>query len=112
LVKIDRAREVVIETKRGDRSFETIIWVVVDDGEVFVRSVQGEDGRWYRRALSDPNITLAVGGDRFAFVAVPADDPMSIERTSEALRRKYSGRSLENMLLPKTLHTTLRLDPD
>jgi hypothetical protein len=37
---------------------------------------------------------------------------MSIERTSEALRRKYSGRSLENMLLPKTLHTTLRLDPD
>jgi hypothetical protein len=56
-------------------------------------------------------VALRVGDDRFEFVAVPADDPDSIERVSEALRRKYRGRSLEMMLLPETLDTTLRLDP-
>lgn len=108
---ISQAREVVIETRRGDRSFDTIIWVVVDDGDVFVRSVLGEEGRWYQRALADPNVALDFGDDRVNFVAVPANDPTSIERTSDALSRKYRGRSLENMLLPKTLGTTLRLDP-
>jgi hypothetical protein len=52
-----------------------------------------------------------VGDERFVFVAVPAGDATSVERTSDALSRKYRGRSLEMMLLPKTLDTTLRLDP-
>lgn len=111
LATIDQAREVVIVTRRGDRVFDTIIWVVVDDDDVFIRSVQGEEGRWYRRAIADPNVTLVVGIERFDFEAVPSQDPTSIERASDALRRKYRGRSLENMLLPKTLPTTLRLDP-
>jgi hypothetical protein len=106
-----QAREVLIETKRGDRVYRTVIWVVVDEGEVFVRSVRGEVGRWYQRALADPSVALAVGDDRLDFAAVPASDPTSIERTSEALRRKYRGRSLEMMLMPETLGTTLRLDP-
>jgi hypothetical protein len=111
LEKIAQAREVVIETGRGGRAFRTIIWVVVDQGEVFVRSVRGDDGRWYRRALSEPGVALGVGDDRFDFMALPANDAETIERVSEALRRKYRGRSLEMMLLPKTLDTTLRLDP-
>jgi hypothetical protein len=109
--QIEEAREVVIETRRGERAFRTMIWVVVDDGEVFVRSVRGEEGRWFRRALAQPEVAVAVGGDRFEFVARPANNPESIERVSEALRRKYRGRSLEMMLLPGTLSTTLRLDP-
>jgi hypothetical protein len=52
-----------------------------------------------------------VGDARFDFLAVPAGDATSVERTSDALSRKYRGRSLEMMLLPKTLDTTLRLDP-
>jgi hypothetical protein len=111
LERISQTKEIVIETRRGERVFGTIIWVVVDDGEVFVRSVRGEEGRWYQRALSNPNVALTVGEDRFDFMAVPASDATSVERTSDALSRKYRGRSLEMMLLPKTLGTTLRLDP-
>jgi hypothetical protein len=111
LEQIAQAREVVIQTRKGERLFDTIIWVVVDEGEVFVRSVRGERGRWYRRALAEPDVALAVGGDSFRFVAMPADDAESIQRTSDALSRKYRGRSLEMMLQPETLGTTLRLDP-
>jgi hypothetical protein len=108
---IDQAREVLIETKRGERVYLTVIWVVVDEAEVFVRSVRGDVGRWYQRALADPSVVLAVSDERLDFEARPADDPESIERVSAALRRKYRGRSLEMMLMPETLGTTLRLDP-
>jgi hypothetical protein len=103
---------VVVETRSGDRSIGTIIWVVVDDGDVFVRSVRGESGRWYQRALADPEVTLRVGDQRLPFRAVAATDPGSVERVSEALRRKYKpGGSLDSMLHPETLGTTLRLEP-
>ena len=112
LDQISSTHMVEIETRRGEKSRRTIIWVVVDDGEVFVRSVRGDAGRWYQRAVADPEVALVVGGDRYAFTAEPASDPESVDRTSNALRAKYRpGRSLDNMLLPEVLHTTLRLDP-
>ena len=109
--EIADAREVVVETRRGDRVTGTVIWVVVGDDDVYVRSVRGESGRWYQRAVAEPDVVLRVGDTRFEFRAVPANDAHSIESASEALRRKYRGRSLENMLLPETLGTTLRLEP-
>ncbi|MGH8948792.1 MAG: DUF2255 family protein [Acidimicrobiia bacterium] len=111
LQEIGEAREVVIETKRGDRVIGTVIWVVVGGEDVYVRSVRGESGRWYQRAVTEPKVALRVESARFEFTAVPANDPDSIESMSEALRRKYRGRSLENMLQVETLGTTLRLEP-
>ncbi|MGH8914754.1 MAG: DUF2255 family protein, partial [Acidimicrobiia bacterium] len=67
LQAIDGAREVVIGTRTGDRVFRTVIWVVVDDDDVFVRSVRGELGRWYQRALADPEVTLGTGDSRSRF---------------------------------------------
>lgn len=109
---IDETGEVHIETKRGDRTHRTVIWVIVDDGEVFVRSVRGPSGKWYQRALADPDVALDVAGRRIPARAVPADDEESVERTSAALRRKYRpGGSLNSMLRHEVLDTTLRLDP-
>jgi hypothetical protein len=53
---LDETREVRIETRRDDDSPEhrTIIWVVVVEGEVFVRSVRGPQGRWYVRSHQIP----------------------------------------------------------
>ncbi len=106
------AREVVIETRSGDRVTGTVIWVVVEDEKVYVRSVRGTPGRWYQRALAEPDVTLRVGGNRLRFRAVPAGDDESVERASEGLRRKYpKGRSLDSMLRPEVLRTTLLLEP-
>ncbi len=113
LERISDNQMVEIETRKGERSRRTIIWVVVDDGEVFVRSVRGQAGHWYQRAVADPEVALIVGDDRYPFRAHPASDPESVERTSEALRRKYRpGRSLDAMLAPNVLETTLRLESD
>ncbi|MEX1126660.1 MAG: DUF2255 family protein [Acidimicrobiia bacterium] len=111
LTLIAGANEVVVETRSGDRVVRTVIWVVVDGEDVFVRSVLGRAGRWWQRALAEPEVTLSVGDIRFRFTATPVTDPESVERTSEGFRRKYrKGRSLDAMLRPEVLDTTLLLE--
>lgn len=112
LVLLDGTQEVEIETRREGRSIRTVIWVVVHDEEVFVRSVRGESGKWYQRALANPEVALHVDGETIEARAVPASDPTSVQRVSDALRAKYRpGGSLDSMLRPEVLETTVRLDP-
>jgi hypothetical protein len=114
LEAIDAAEEVRIETQApGGPTHRTTIWIVVDDSEVFVRSVNGEDGRWYQEAKANSGVAIHVDRKRLPATAIPADDPDSIERVSAALSRKYAGHggSLRSMLQPHNLATTLRLEP-
>jgi hypothetical protein len=112
LNKLDSTKEVHIETHEGSGVYRTIIWVVVDEGEVFIRSVRGDKGRWYQRALANPNVALLAGEVRIQAVAIPAPDPESVERVNQGLRDKYRpGGSLDAMLRSEVLGTTMRLDP-
>jgi hypothetical protein len=111
---IDSAREVEIETRRGEGApaRRTIIWAVVDGGDVYVRSLRGTRGRWYRELMADPAAVVHVQDEAFPVQAVQATDPDSVGRTSAALRRKYSdSRALGSMLQDDILETTVRLEP-
>jgi hypothetical protein len=110
---MDRTHEVEIETSRpGGPTHRTIIWVVVDDGEAFIRSYRGPEARWYREALAQPLVALHVAGRRIAARAVPASDPRSIERTSGAFVRKYPGDpATPKMNRREVRDLTLRLEP-
>lgn len=69
LLAILREAEEAEITTRGTTIHRTIIWPVVDDrGRVFVRSVRGPRGRWYRDALADPAVSLAVGEARLELI--------------------------------------------
>jgi hypothetical protein len=113
LALLDKAEEVKIETQAPGRDARrTTIWVVVDRDEVYVRSVRGERGRWYRDCVANPTIALIVQGKRLVATAIPANDPDSIERVSGALKRKYTGDpGLAPMLKPEIVDETLRLEP-
>ena len=107
-------REVLIETVRPDGTTRrTRIWIVVADGKVYVRSVRGDRGYWYQAAREQPDrVAIIVDGQLATVRAVPADDADSIARASNGLERKYGrSRSLDSMLVPQILHTTLRLEP-
>src|SRR6476619_3883885 len=88
---VDSAHEVDIETSEGEGApiHRTTVWAVVDGGEVYVRSLRGARGRWYRELMASGEGVVHVGGDTYPVRAVQADDPDSIERTSEGFRRKY-----------------------
>ena len=113
LTALERTPEVRIETQAPDGPVhQTIIWTVVDDGAVFVRSVRGRRGRWYREAIANPAVAILVDGTRLAATAIPAADPDSIDRCSAAFRRKYAGDpAVRSMIRGDVLGTTLRLEP-
>jgi hypothetical protein len=113
---LDATDEVYIETRRDADSPEhrTIIWVVVVEGEVFVRSVRGPKGRWYREISSNPEGALHVEDDRIPVRAVPATDGTTVDTVSEAYRSKYEESSpgpTAAMVRPDVLPTTLKLSP-
>jgi hypothetical protein len=110
---IEAAQEVRIETQAADgTAHRTIIWVVVEGGKVYIRSVNGATARWYREARQRPDVALHVSRRRIPFTAVPATDPASVAACSAGLTRKYRrSYSLASMLTPDILDTTLRLDP-
>ncbi len=114
LALLREAEEIDIETQApGGPARRTTIWVVAADDEVFVRSVRGARGQWYRDAVANPAVGVHVGGRRVSATTIPATDPASIDRVSDAFRAKYArqGASLDSMLQPHTLPTTLRLEP-
>ncbi|MGH8429550.1 MAG: DUF2255 family protein [Solimonas sp.] len=89
-----------------------VIWVVVADGEVFVRSVRGARGRWYRDLAAGGPATLEYSGRRLAVQAIPASDSAAVERASREYLRKYrTSPYAQSMVKPETLPTTLRLEP-
>lgn len=114
LRRIDAAYEVEIETTRPDGTLRrTIIWVVVEGDEVYVRSWKGDRGYWYQAALDRPaDVTLDLDGARIPVRAVTANDEDQIAGCSRALSKKYlADPSLSSMLRKGVLATTIRLEP-
>jgi hypothetical protein len=113
LALLEEAEEVDIETQAPSGPVHrATIWIVVDDGSAYVRSVRGPAGRWYRELLANPAGAVHVDRRRLPITAIPAADPDSVERVSAALRRKYKGvQGLASMLKSATFETTLRLEP-
>lgn len=113
---LDAADEVRVETSRDEASpkHSTVIWAVVVDGGVFVRSVRGGEGRWYREASANPEIFLRVNGERVPARAVHEADAATVEKVSGAYRAKYEASypgPTAGMVREEVLPTTLRLLP-
>ena len=112
---LDQTDEVQIEPRPrdGQPTQPVTIWVVVADGDVYVRSYRGPAGRWYQALRQHPEGVLPVGDRQIAFRAVPVDDSQTIASVSEAYRRKYAARwppETAEMLRDEVLPTTLRLE--
>jgi hypothetical protein len=103
--------EVLIRTERHPRS-ALVIWVVVADDEVFVRSWRGTKGRWYRDLAAGGPATMEFAGCRLAVQAIPASDPAAVARASREYLRKYQpSPHAQEMVRSEILPTTLRLEP-
>jgi hypothetical protein len=112
--QLETVREIDIETRKADDSpvHHTTIWVAVEGGDVYVRSLKGADGRWYRELMAHPEGVVRVDGESIPVRAGKADDPESIERCSAGFRAKYTDSSaLASMIRDEIADTTVRLEP-
>ena len=104
-------QEPAIRTEKHPKS-AVVIWVVVADDEVFVRSWLGARGRWYKDLAAGGPATLEFAGRRLPVQAIPASDADSVARTSSEILRKYRHSShAQEMVRDEILPTTLRLEP-
>src|SRR5215472_12868900 len=100
-------REVSIRTDKHPKT-GVVIWVVAADGEVFVRSVNGTRGRWYRDLAAGGLATLEYAGRRLSAQVIPVTDPDAIARASGEYLRKYRPSPYaQSMVKPEVLSTTL-----
>jgi hypothetical protein len=113
LARLRAAEEVDIETQAPDgKVHTTTIWIVVDGNDTFVRSVRGPAGRWFREATANPAVAVHVDGRRLAATAIPATDPDSMERVTNAVIEKYTGiPGFDEMQNPDIFASTFRLEP-
>lgn len=88
------------------------VWVVAARGAVYLRSVYGEQGRWYQRVRRHPDGGFVLGGTEFPVHFEPVDDADVQSAVDDAYRGKYARYSeLPSVLSPTATATTLRLDP-
>jgi len=104
-------QEVMIRTERHPNTV-VVIWVVVADDEVFVRSVRGRKGRWYRDLAAGGSATLEFAGRRLDVRAIPTSEAASVARASSEYLRKYQASAYAQAIVrAEVLPTTLRLEP-
>jgi hypothetical protein len=110
LQELRDVREVAIRTEKHAGT-AVVIWVVVADDDVFVRSVRGGKGRWYRDLASGGSATLEFAGRRLEVQAIPANDAASIARASREFLQKYQPSPYaQSIVRDEVLPTTLRLE--
>jgi hypothetical protein len=103
-----------VQVEPSGNAKPVITWVVVVDGQVYVRSANGPAGRWYQALLRQPEGALHAGQVRIPFRAELVQDAETIAQVSEAFQRKYGDKwpnDTATMLRPVVLPTTLRLAP-
>ncbi|MFF2729847.1 DUF2255 family protein [Streptomyces sp. NPDC058008] len=114
LEQIGGAEELALRSERGDGSLRdpVTMWVVRAGDQLYVRSVKGTDGPWYRGTRSRHQGRVEAGGVRQE-VAFREADPGVYTRVDAAYRDKY-GRYpdiVQHVLTDRARASTLRLEP-
>ena len=115
LNKIGNAEELQIMTHRQDGSLRkpVTIWVVRVNDDLYVRSVNGREGTWFRGALSRHEGQISAGGVVKAVKFVEVTDPDINDKIDKEYLRKYAHypQWVAPMVTPKVRAATIKLIP-
>jgi hypothetical protein len=115
LGSIGDAEELRVSSRRPDGSLRPFvtIWVVRTGGDLYVRSIKGRSGTWFRRALAAGEGRIRAG-DFERDVAFEEAGPEVDDAVTAAYHEKYDryGPSIVGTVVsPDAATTTLRLVP-
>jgi hypothetical protein len=115
LDKIGRAEEVHIASVRRDGKLRkpVTVWVVRHGDDLYVRSVGGRNGHWFRGVQETHEGRIRAGGVQQDATFVEVDDEMhdEIDAAYRAKYRRYAGNVLNSVLTPEARAATLKLVP-
>jgi hypothetical protein len=115
LDKIGRAEEVQIASVRRDGALRkaVTIWVVRHGDDLYVRSVRGRIGDWFRGTQEKHEGRIRGGGVQqdITFVDADRDVDDEVDAAYRAKYRRYAGSILNSVLTPEARSTTIKLVP-
>lgn len=115
LEKIGNAEELRIATRRGDDTLrkKVTIWVVRVGDDLYVRSVNGRTGTWFRGVLTRHEGRIWAGGVEKDVTFVEETDPALNDRINEAYVSKYGRypQYVAPMVTPEVRAATIKLIP-
>jgi hypothetical protein len=115
LAKIGAAEEVQIAPLRRDGTppKPVTVWLVRSGDDLYVRSVKGRSGHWFRGTQERHEGRLRASGVQrdITFVDAAHDNNDAVDAAYQAKYRRYAGSILNSVLTPEARATTLKLVP-
>jgi len=115
LKEIGNTQEIRIATLRKDGTLrkKVIIWVVRVDDDLYMRSVNGREGVWFRGLLTRHEGRIWAGSVEKDVTFVEESDPAINEKVDEGYRVKYRHlpQYVAPMVIPKARQATIKLVP-
>ena len=115
LTKIEAADELEIASIRRDGTLRNLvtIWVVRLGDDLYVRSVNGRTGAWFRGTQVRHEGRIGAGGVEKDVTFVDADDGINdqIEDAYRSKYRRYAPSIVGSVLTPEARSATINLVP-
>lgn len=117
LSRIAEAEELDLASQRRDGSMSrpTTMWVVRDGDGLYVRSIHGRDGVWYRGAQANHKGHIDAGGvSRDVKFGDASRDPSLNKRIDAAYRKKYQRYGadiVDTVVGDEARESTMKLEP-
>jgi hypothetical protein len=114
LAELTAAEELVLVAHRdGRETLRVPVWLVVVDGELFVRSYKGVTSMWFRRVQADADQAIVLAS---ADLPVRFENVDRLDHVNHAIdaefNRKYAAYSyVSAMSAPAAVDATLRIQP-
>jgi len=115
LDKIAAAEEVRIASVRPDGTLRkpVTVWVVRHGDDLYVRSVGGRGGHWFRGTQERHEGRIRAGAVQqdVTFVDAARDIDDEIDTAYRAKYRRYAGSILNSVLTPEARLSTTKIEP-
>jgi hypothetical protein len=115
LEKLGKAEEVQIASVRRDGTLRkpVTVWDVRHGDDLYVRSVRGRNGHWFRGTQERHEGRIRAGGVQQDVTFVDADHDIddAVDAAYRAKYRRYAGNILNSVLTPDARATTIKLVP-
>jgi hypothetical protein len=112
---IGNAEEVQIASVRRDGTLRkpVTVWAVRTGDDIYLRSVRGRSGYWFRGAQDSHEGRIRAGGVQqdVTFVDAGHDIDNEVDGAYRAKYRRYAGSILNSVLTPEARSATLKLVP-
>jgi hypothetical protein len=115
LDKFGKAEEVQIASVRSDGTLRkpVTVWAVRRGDDLYVRSVRGRSGHWFRGVQEKHEGRIRAGGVQqdVTFVDAGHDNVDEVDAAYRAKYRRYAGSILNSVLTPEARSTTMKIVP-